>query len=331
MSDFTQAKRERTVVGTAYSRSELRELPKVDTIVAGVMSTPAAVILVGGYGLGKTVLAHALGCSVATGTPFLGRPVNRRKVLFVIGEGAYGQDARIGAWEHAYHDGRPVSDSDATFLVKPDSLKETATWQAITAYAVSGGYGFTILDTFSSLAPDADETKDAGIVMRHLSDLSAATTGTAMLVHHPGWSDATRTRGGYQLEANADEVLVMTEVSKDSTLVCVTRKKVKDGPSGSTIWLNRTAEFGSVIFESASPDDANVPLRSRILTVLAGYGDVGATGPQMMAELKVPDENKSGFYKALRKLVEEELVTPTGTAGKQRYYLPGVVPLYPKQ
>ena len=103
--------------------------------------------------------------------------------------------------------------------------------------ALTGGYGFVILDTFSSLAPEADETKDAAMMMRRMSNLLTSILGTVMLVHPPGWSDSSRTRGGYQFEANADEVLVAQEISKGSDMFTLTRKKVKDGPSGQIFYL----------------------------------------------------------------------------------------------
>jgi AAA domain len=309
-------------LGTPLARSELASLPKVETLIPDVLSTPAAVVLVGGYGLGKTVLTHSWGCSIATGQSWLGKPVTQRRVLFVVGEGAYGLDARIGAWEQSWNDGRRIPDEALTFLVKPHSLRDGLTWAQIRELAVDGGYGLIILDTFSSLAPDADETKDAAIVMRRLSDLSVAISGTTVLVHHPGWSDPNRTRGGSQFEANADEVLVLTGVAEGSDLLCLTRKKVKDGPSGATMWLARRPIHGSVIIQSARPDDADVPLRDRIVAVLGGYGDIGATGPQLLEELKVPAGGRSGFYWVLRKLREDGLVGER----RKRYYLSGQEP-----
>jgi hypothetical protein len=246
-----------------------------------------------------------------------------RRVLFVVGEGAYGLDARFCAWEQSWNGGRRIPDGALTFLVKPHSLRDGPTWSQIRDFAVSGGYGLVILDTFPSLAPDADETKDAAIVMRRLSDLSVAIGGTTVLVHHPGWSDPNRTRGGSQFEANADEVLVLTGVAEGSDLLCLTRKKVKDGPSGADMWLARRPVYGSVIIQSARPDDADVPLRDRILAVLGGYGDVGATGPQLLEELKVPAGGRSGFYWVLRKLREDGLVGER----RKRYYLSGEQPL----
>jgi hypothetical protein len=314
-------------LGAVYTRSQLETLPAVHAMIAGIMSQPAAVVLVGGYGLGKTVLVHSWACAVATGKPWLGRTVEKRRVLVVVGEGAYGLDDRICAWETAWNGGQPIADDALTFLVKPGTLSELTTWTQLTEYALDGGYGLVMLDTFSSLAPDADETKDAARIMRRLSDLSAAVNGTAVLVHHPGWSDAGRTRGGYQFEANADEVLVLTGAGGDgSSIVSLTRKKVKDGPEGGTVWLRLATSGRSVIFQQATSDAAEVPLRARILSALDAYGDHGGTGPQLQAELGVADTGRSGFYKALNGLVAEGLIVRVGPRSQQRCYLSAHAP-----
>ena len=73
--DLDQPEVSTSRLGTIYARSELASLPTVHSLVAGVLSQPAAVVLVGAYGLGKSILVHALGCCVATGTPWLGHPV----------------------------------------------------------------------------------------------------------------------------------------------------------------------------------------------------------------------------------------------------------------
>jgi hypothetical protein len=314
-------------LGNAYARSQLGTLPAVRSIIAGIMSQPAAVVLVGAYGLGKSVLVHGWACCIATGKPWLGREVEQRRVLVVVGEGAYGLHERITAWETAWNDAKPVADSMLTLLVKPSSLADVATWTALTEFAVAGGYGFVVLDTFSSLAPDADETKDAALIMRHLSDLSATISGTAVLVHHPGWSDAGRTRGGYQLEGNADEVLVLAGVGGDeSDIVSLTRKKRKDGPDGATVWLKLTNSARSVIFQMASADAAEVPLRVRITALLDNYGDHGATGPQLIAEVGLADADRSGFYKAMRALTADGEVATLGPRQRLTYFLAKYAP-----
>jgi len=315
--------------GTLLARSQLGALPKIEALVDGVLSYPAAVVLVGPYSAGKTTLVHGLACCVATGKAWLGRGVRRRRALIVVGEGAYGLEQRLAAFEYAWRGSVPIADDALTFLVKPDTLNKHATWSEITAYALEGDYGLVVLDTFSSLAPDADETKDAPRIMRWLSDLAAATNGTAVLVHHPGWSDAGRVRGAYAFEANADEVLVLSGVA-DSELVSLTRKKVKDGPAGATLWLRRRPTLDSVVMEAARADQLDVPLRERIVAVLAALADVGATGPQLMAEIGVEDKGRSAFYKALAKAEDEDLVTAAGNHKARRYYLTRHTPEDPR-
>ena len=307
--------------GTVYTRSQLADLPRIESMVDDLMSSPATVVVVGAYGLGKSVLTLGIAASVATGRPWLGRRVVRRRVLVVVGEGANGLDNRMAAWEAAWFDGEPISDADLEFLVKPASLTEATTWLEIENYAVAGGFGLVIFDTFSSLAPDADETKSAAGIMRSLSDLSALINGTAVLVHHPGWSDATRTRGGYQFEANADEVLVLSGVATGSDLVSLTRKKVKDGPDGQVIWLRREPSKNSVVMGQVMPGDIGAPLRERIIAVLAGCGETGATGPQLMKEIGAAETARSGFYKALNGLVNEDVAASVGSRRAMRYYL----------
>jgi DNA replication protein DnaC len=58
-------------LGKVLKRSELSALPKVEQLVDGFLSTPATVVLVGGYGVGKTFVAIALSNSTGTGLPWL--------------------------------------------------------------------------------------------------------------------------------------------------------------------------------------------------------------------------------------------------------------------
>ena len=307
--------------GRMLGRSQLADLPPVRPLVADVLSRPSAAVLVGGYGTGKTFLALGLAACVATGQPWLGHDVEPGRVLYVCGEGAYGIDTRLTAWERTWQHGRPIPDDRLTILAKPVSLTSPTFWWEVTAAAVEGGYLLVILDTLSSLAPDADEVKQAPTLMRQLSDLAVAIDGAAMLVHHPGWSDATRVRGAYAFEANADEVLVLAPVAEGSDVLTLLRKKVKEGPSGATLYLRRVARHAACVIEHARPDDAGVPMRDRVLALLTAYDDVGATGPQLAAACGVGDGDRSALYRALRQLRDDQLIWAEGKRGRERYYI----------
>ena len=305
--------------GTAYRRSDLANLPPVEPLVAGVMSRRAAVLVVGPTTVGKTFFMLGIAASVAMGVRWLGQDVEACKVLYVVGEGAHGLDRRLAAWETSWR--TPITDDRIEFRVKPTSLASGSTWAALTAHAVGSEVGLVVIDTFSSCAPDADETKDASRITRYLSDLAEAIDGTAVLVHHPGWGDTGRARGGSQLEANVDEVLVLADNSNDEDpVITLTRKKVKEGPDGSRHWLRLREAHGSAVFEMSSATDQAASLRARILQVFADYGRSGITGPQLAAELDM-DDKRSAMHRELRLLRADGVVLAEGSRGHERYYL----------
>lgn len=221
---------------TLYRRSELAKLPRIQPLISGVLSLRASVVLFGPTNAGKSAVALSWACSIAMGVPWLGHKVTRLPVLYVVGEGASGYDDRVTAWETAWH--TPVDDDSLIFSVKPQSLSKWTTWSEITEECLALQRRFVVLDTFSSLAPDADETKDAAPFTRHMSDLAVAIDGTVVAVHHPGWGDPDRVRGGSQLEANVDEVVKLTGNATDPNIE-LTRKKVKDGEAGRKLSLRR--------------------------------------------------------------------------------------------
>lgn len=97
----------------------------------------------------------------------------------------------------ALHDGKPIPKGALTFSILPDSLLAIETWLAITEQSRVLGARFVIFDTLSSLASDADETKDAAVIICRLTDLAAAIDGTAILLHDPGWSSDGRAQGRF--------------------------------------------------------------------------------------------------------------------------------------
>jgi hypothetical protein len=309
----------RDPLGRRYSRDQLADLPTVEPLIDRVMSRPAVVTFVGPYGGGKTVLALAWSSCVATGTPWLGHAVAQTRVLYICGEGAYGLNARFGAWEK--QTGCKIGPDELAVFVQPESLAKDETWDALEVEAEKAMAGLVVLDTFSSLAPDADETKDSARIIRRCSELATQIEGTVLLVHHPGWSDNGRARGGYQLEANADEVLILA-AEQDSPQISVTRKKVKDGPDGDVLWLTRRAAHGSVVIESARPDEIDGPLKAKIRVALQMTGQVGLSVPQIEKELG--GTKRSSIYRVLRELQAQggvEIVDPE--AKYQLYRLHG--------
>ncbi len=199
---------------------------------------------------------------------------------------------------------------------KPESLAKAETWGALIAYAVEGGFDYIVIDTFSSTAPEADETKDAAAILAHMTDLSIAVDGCVTLVHHAGWGDKSRVRGGSQIESNADGVLIYGLLAPGSMTVGITVKKLKEDESGGLIYLRGVPvdidEHKPVlVMELVRGDELGVSIGQRITSALEGYAETGASGPALLREI---DAKESAFYKALNYLRRDGAVRTEVTA-----------------
>jgi hypothetical protein len=80
--------------------------PPVNWLVEDMFTAGELAAVIGQRSAGKTTLdAVDLACSVATGTPWLGRRVRRGRVLVIVAEGTQiGYQARVRAWRAAHPD-----------------------------------------------------------------------------------------------------------------------------------------------------------------------------------------------------------------------------------
>ena len=118
----------------------------------------------------------------------------------------------------------------------------------------------------------------------------------------------------------------LTGVAEGSPVLALTKKKkAKEGPSGAVTWLRRREMGNSIIIEHARPNDAELPIRDRILTMLTALGDVGASGPQMILEAGVGEDGtvpRSSFYRTMHEVQKDGLVKKKGRV----YYLAADAP-----
>ena len=75
-----------------------------------------------------------------------------------------------------------------------------------------------------------------------------------------------------------------------------------------------------MLIGSVEAAEVGVPIMERIKMVLDGLGDIGATGPQLMAELAVPSDQRSTFYRHLGKAVADGLAEQRGKSNQRRYF-----------
>lgn len=164
--------------------------------------------LYGKWGSLKTFIAWDWAASVATARPWQRRKTVKRRVLYVVGEGAFGFKGRAAAWETGWD--TKISDDDLSIL--PKSVNLTNEMEVLNLMAVIdwGDYGFVIIDTLARCMVGADENsaKDCGVVVDAMTRLLGRTPngrGVVLGVHHAG-KDAKTFRGSSVFEAGADTI-----------------------------------------------------------------------------------------------------------------------------
>jgi hypothetical protein len=93
------------------TRSQLRILPDPEPLIDNVLDQGTTALLYGKWGTAKTFIALDWAACVATGRAWQDRPTEQRRVLYVVGEGAFGFKGRIDAWEVGWQ--TDVSDTRA--------------------------------------------------------------------------------------------------------------------------------------------------------------------------------------------------------------------------
>ena len=184
----------------------------------------------------KSFIALDWSLCLATGLPWQGRRVEQVKVLYVIGEGAYGLAPRKRAWESA----RKAAVDPKWFVVRKSAVnlyKPGPAFDHLLARIRSEGYGLVVFDTLRWMSSGANaNSSDMGIVVDNLDQVRRATAdGSVQLVAHTDKAN-NDTRGFSGIEDDADIVWATSREpgAREVSLSCT---KMKDGPDGHRINL----------------------------------------------------------------------------------------------
>lgn len=306
-------------LGRILNRAEVARLPAPDPLIDGWLDQRAVTLLVGATGTNKSFTALGWACSVATGHPWLGHNLEAPPgtAIYVVGEGGGGLASRLDAWES--ESGVAVPPERLVFLLRPESISDAAFWKQLQEVATAADCRLVVLDTFSSLASTADETKDVAPVLRYAADLAAEAHVAVVIVHHTGWSAQNRARGASQFEANADAVIVALKPKADDETavesygpVTLWRKKVKDGPAGGRLVVDRVDVDASCVLRVVEASGPGVHLSMREARRRTALIDALSAEPWTLTRTEavkaVPGDDKP-LRRILRELLADGSVT----------------------
>ncbi|UPG66893.1 AAA family ATPase [Gordonia hongkongensis] len=302
------------------SRTDLRALPNPEPLIHDTLDQGTTVLLYGKWGTGKSFIALDWAANVATGRNWQGRPVARRRVLYVAAEGAFGLKGRVDAWEHAWK--RDIGADDLTVLPEPVNLTNGVQVAELCHLVEWGSFGLIVLDTLARCMVGGDENsaKDAGVVIDAMTKIRQATPGgrgVVLGVHHTG-KDAKTLRGSSAFEAGVDTVY---QVTTDGGAIDLIREKRKDGPAEDRHRLKIEPIMGT----TSAAITCHTPMTwgscaDRVMSsFLSSFAATGASKSELRAVAEMPP---ASFYKGVSELVEAGRLVNVGT-DKQPFYKEG--------
>lgn len=305
------------------TRSALFDLPDPEPLIDDVLDQGTLALLYGRWGSGKSFIALDWAASVAQHRAWQGRETEKRRVLYVAAEGAFGLKGRIHAWERGWGTQigfqTQIVDGNLDILPRPVNLTNAADVRNLRALIEWGGYGFIVFDTLARCMVGADENsaRDCGVVVDVLHRLRQHTPGgrgVVLGVHHTG-KDGKTFRGSSSFEAGADTVY---SVTLDGAVIILDREKRKDGPQVDIhrLRLDPVAGTESCIISvsrGVEPNDRGDKLLSHMKSHFAGRG---AYATQLLESSEMP---KTTFYRALSDLLERGELINDGTEKRPFY------------
>lgn len=305
------------------SRADLRNRPRPEWMIEGLIQGAGVIVLAGEGGIGKSFLALDWAAHIATGTPWQGRATKRGRVLYVAAEGIDYFDDRLAAWEQ--FNTVPVPDDRLVYVEDGFNLSDERAVEYMREVVAGQEIDVVILDTMSQLSAVENENDNAQLsaVMRQAKAIREVRAGASVLIlHHTNKGDKGRVRGASAIRNNADAVIVArakagttfgisTHVSDDGkqkngsaeyigglylqpvgTSVVIDRERAAD-PEDVAIWevLDRpgwhaTAEVLAVLGAS---DEATRKRIVRRLTALVDLGRVVTEGATRSARFAKAD------------------------------------------
>jgi len=267
----------------------LMDRPGLVPLIDGVLFESTLALMAGAPGIGKSFVAVAMACSVATGEDWLGREVASGPVLIIQAEGDAGLGKRVKAWSQAWYKGKPVT----ALHVYPQSLDMSDTDGDVAELAevvAELDPALIIFDTLNRVAGGAEENSSTAmsLVLGNIETVRrAGTRTTALVIHHTGKNGDLR--GSNALLGNPDTVL---ELKGDTDSLELKAVKQKDAEGGVIGRYTLAPHYDSLILNGVAPGTGqpSSAQAARIEEALAhfvrAFSDDGCTRPQFVRTLE---------------------------------------------
>lgn len=191
-------------------RDLLAQPAPVDWLIRDIIEAGSLCQLFGASTAGKSFVALDWCGSVATGRDWAGKATKAGTVFYIAGEGHKGLGRRMRAWE--LHHGTALADAPLFFSTAPAALMDAGNAAAVAGAvealaSTHGAPALIVVDTLARNLGNGEENSNAdlGVFINNIDVMLRRKFGCAVLiVHHTGWQETQRSRGGSALRAAMD-------------------------------------------------------------------------------------------------------------------------------
>ncbi len=308
---------------SVLSTQEMLDRPEPTWRIEGLIPENGFVLLVGPRSVGKSFLALDLAAHMSLGHAWLGKTVRQTNVVYAALEGM--DKRRIEAWRnHNNVDSVP----DLHWIEDGFDLRQAAHRDAPIEAVTESEAEFLIIDTLNRSLSRFDEngSVDMGLIV-DFADRLRRDAASGLLVPHHTPREGRNPRGHTSLEDGADTILWVTQKSKDSHVLEVSKQR--NGEEGEQIRFRIVTHesSGSAVIAAVGPSrklDQPKGNESRLVQCLVQKPSVvPGTYTQLMRRAEIDiGMVKSSFTAALNGLVSKEILDHTGE-GKGAQYVWG--------
>lgn len=309
------------------TRADLATLPKPEPLIADTLDLSTTALLAGFHGTMKSFVVLDWAASVATGSRWMGREVTSGRVLYVVGEGAFGIDGRLSAWERS----RGVEIPPDRLHVFPDALQiaKPGPREDLLRVVAEERYSLIVFDTLARCAVGLDENsaEDMGLFVAALEEVKKASGACVLTVHHAGKDRAT-VRGSSSLEAAMDTVY-STAAAPEGLRLSRTKRKDGSTPDLHVMTLDDVEGTESAVLNPLGDDDRETidkitgPNRERAwIAFRHAYGNFEASRFELrrhlITETGIPEGSVSRTINELKNMGALEIVSREGEPERLR-------------
>ena len=236
LEDYIKTTKENKEKGSiTFTRADevLSQVTNPNWLIKDVCESESLMQIFGSPKSGKSFVAIAMSCAIASGQDFYGNEAYKKPVLYICGEGQRGVKRRLSAWQQAQYslEKVPLYLSDRAVRIGDKDDFERLTQEIEAIKAIEGDIGMIVVDTFQRNFGGGNENsaEDVGNFIHQLDGLIATYGCNVCIVHHSG-HEGTRARGSSVIGASLDyEFSVKRTDKNDQMFVSFQQTLNKDG------------------------------------------------------------------------------------------------------